>query len=110
MGRENHLDSSRQSGLEGIDMTGCKVLIELLSKQAMTLRELAEWFHADTKELLLDLERVSQSVKPGKLIMDPSVCRNCGYVFKDREKRRRPSKCPECKGEKVSEPVFSIEL
>ncbi|VVB81115.1 Uncharacterised protein [uncultured archaeon] len=91
-------------------MTRCRDIIELLSKQAMTLRELAEWFHADTKELLIDLEHISQIIKPGKLVMDPSVCRTCGYVFKDRENRRRPSKCPKCKAEKVSEPVFSIEI
>ena len=89
-------------------MTRRRDIIELLSKQAMTLRELAEWFHADTKELLIDLEHIARIVKPRKFTMEPSQCKNCGYIFKNREKYRRPSKCPECKGEKLTEPVFSI--
>ena len=89
-------------------MTRRKDIIELLSKQAMTLRELAEWFHADAKDVLIDLQHVSIALKK-RFVMDPSQCRNCGFVFKDMEKLKRPSKCPECKGEKVSEPIFSIE-
>ena len=90
-------------------MTRRKDIIDLLSQQAMTVRELAEWFRADSRDILIDLEHVSQSIKPGKLVMDPSTCRQCGFVFKKREKRKRPSRCPECKAEKITEPVFSVE-
>lgn len=90
-------------------MTRRKDIIELLSKQAMTVRELAEWFHADAKDIIIDLEHVSQSVKPAKLTMEPSQCKQCGFVFKERERLKRPSKCPECNSEKITEPVFSIE-
>jgi len=90
-------------------MTRRKDIIELLSKQAMTVRELAEWFHADAKDIIIDLEHVSQSVKPAKLAMEPSMCRLCEFVFKERERLKRPGKCPECNSEKITEPVFSIE-
>ncbi|MBW2969701.1 transcriptional regulator [Candidatus Woesearchaeota archaeon] len=89
-------------------MTRRKDIVELLSKQAMTLRELTEWFHADAKDVLVDLQHVARSLKK-RFVMDPSVCRNCGFVFKSREKLKRPSRCPECKNEKITEPVFSIE-
>ena len=91
-------------------MTRRKDIILLLSNQAMTVRELAEWFRADSRDILTDLQHVAQSVKPGKLVMDPSACRQCGFVFKKREKHKRPSRCPECKAEKITEPVFSIKL
>jgi len=91
-------------------MTRRKDIIVLLSNQSMTARELAEWFRADARDILIDLEHIAQSVRPGKLIMEPSNCKQCGFVFKKREKHKRPSKCPECKAEKITEPVFSVKL
>ncbi len=85
-------------------------MILLLSSQAMTARELVEWFHADARDILIDLEHIAQTVRPGKLLMEPSSCKQCGFVFKKREKHKRPSKCPECKAEKITEPVFSVKL
>lgn len=73
------------------------------------MRELTEWFHADAKDVLADLQHVARALKK-RFVMDPSVCRTCGFVFKNREKLKRPSRCPECKNEKITEPVFSIEL
>ena len=91
-------------------MTRRKDIVELLSKQSMTVRELSEWFHADARDILIDLEHIAQSVRPRRLVMEPSACRSCGFVFKKREKHKRPSKCPECKSEKITEPVFSVEI
>lgn len=92
-------------------MTRRRDTILLLSQQAMTVRELAEWFRADARDILIDLEHIAQSVKPaGRLIMDPSNCKSCGFLFKKRERHKRPSKCPECKGEKITEPVFSVKI
>ncbi len=76
----------------------------------MTVRELAEWFHADARDILIDLEHIAKSAKPGKLLMEPSACRGCGFVFKERERHKRPSRCPECNYEKITEPVFSIDM
>ncbi len=90
-------------------MTRRKDIIDLLSKQSMTVRELAELFHADARDILIDLEHIAQSVRPSRLIMEPSSCKSCGFLFKKRERHKRPSKCPECKNEKITEPVFSVE-
>ncbi len=42
------------------------------------------------------------------LLMEPPVCRKCGYVFKDLDKPKKPSKCPRCKSEWISPPRFII--
>ena len=42
------------------------------------------------------------------LLMIPPVCKSCGYVFKDLEKPKRPSKCPKCKSERIEKPKFKI--
>ncbi|MEM3154183.1 MAG: transcriptional regulator [Candidatus Woesearchaeota archaeon] len=91
-------------------MTRRQDIIKLLSQQSMTVRELAEWFHTDARDILIDLEHIAQSVRPARLVMEPSTCRGCGFVFKKRERHKRPSKCPECKSEKITEPVFSVEV
>lgn len=89
-------------------MTRRQDTIKLLSQQSMTVRELTEWFHADARDIIIDLQHIARSIKPAKLEMEPSSCKQCGFLFKHRERPKRPSKCPECNGEKITEPVFSI--
>lgn len=42
------------------------------------------------------------------LVMEPPYCRKCGYVFKDMEKPKKPSKCPRCKSQWIYPPRFTI--
>ncbi len=42
------------------------------------------------------------------LYMIPPRCRNCGYVFRDLDKPRKPSKCPRCKSQRIDQPLFKI--
>ena len=42
------------------------------------------------------------------LYMIPPQCRNCGYVFKDLDKPRKPSKCPRCGSQRIEPPRFYI--
>ncbi|MEM1628722.1 MAG: transcriptional regulator [Desulfurococcaceae archaeon] len=42
------------------------------------------------------------------LVMEPPVCRKCGYVFKELNKPKKPGKCPRCKSEWISSPRFMI--
>jgi len=50
----------------------------------------------------------SKSQSGEVLLMEPPVCRRCGYVFKDLEKPKKPSKCPRCRSEWISPPRFII--
>ena len=42
------------------------------------------------------------------LYMVPPQCRKCGYVFKDLDKPRKPSKCPRCNSQWIDPPKFYI--
>ena len=44
------------------------------------------------------------------LLMEPPACKGCGFIFKDLEKPKRPSKCPRCKSERIEPPRFMIGL
>jgi len=80
-------------------------LYELTSRLGLRL--------SDYKRVLDDINHVAKTLyrkTNGKLVllMQPPMCRNCGYVFKDLEKARLPSKCPACRSERISPPVFML--
>ena len=54
--------------------------------------------------------RISLHKKGLRLKIIPAECKHCGFSFKKREKLQKPGKCPICRAEKISEPLFSIEV
>jgi predicted Zn-ribbon and HTH transcriptional regulator len=61
-------------------------------------------------EHLLHIAKTIRSKSQGRevLLMEPPVCRKCGYVFRDLDKPKKPSRCPRCKSEWISPPRFII--
>jgi predicted Zn-ribbon and HTH transcriptional regulator len=49
-----------------------------------------------------------QSRGSENLVMMPPKCRVCGYIFKDLDKPKKPSKCPKCRSERIEKPRFKI--
>jgi predicted Zn-ribbon and HTH transcriptional regulator len=90
-------------------MTVRKELIGILQRDKMTIREMALHFRTTTEEIAEDLRHIGKSIYPRmELRMETPMCKNCGFVFKGRSKLKPPSKCPECRGMKISEPRFWI--
>jgi len=90
-------------------MTQRKEIIEILSKEEKTAKELAEVFNVDIKDIIEDLEHIKKSIKPRKLKVKPAFCKGCGFVFKERDKVSKPSRCPKCRKEWIQGALFSIE-
>jgi len=88
-----------------------KEIIEILEKDKTTAKHLADMLRVDMKYILEDLKHTFQTVKiyHKKLKIAPSICNVCGYVFKDRERLSRPTKCPKCRSEDITEPEFYIQ-
>ncbi len=42
------------------------------------------------------------------LIVIPAECKKCGFVFRKREKLKKPGRCPVCRNEAISDPLFSV--
>ena len=59
-----------------------------------------------------DLRHVEKSLRRGseRLRIDPAGCRACGFVFRERVSKHlhAPSRCPQCRSERISEPRFRI--
>ncbi len=84
-------------------------IIEMLSKEPISIQHLANLFRVEMREISEDMKHIRQSLK-GKtdFIVQPAQCRQCGYVFRERSKIKRPSRCPKCKHERIMPPLFSI--
>ena len=90
-------------------MTRRQEIIEILSKEEKTAQELANFFQLELKFILEDLEHIKKSIIPRRLLMKPAFCKACGFVFKERSKISKPSKCPRCKKEGIQAALFRIE-
>lgn len=90
-------------------MTRRKDIEDILSKNRISLQEIANMFRVELKEILEDIEHIKKSIRPKKLVMFPAQCRNCGFIFKERTKIKTPSKCPRCKHERIQASLFTIK-
>jgi hypothetical protein len=85
-------------------------IIALLRTREMDARELSRELGIKEKEVydhLVHVER-SAAATSATFILTPSQCLLCGYVFEDRRRLTRPSRCPKCKRSKLQSPSFQI--
>ncbi|MFW6376840.1 MAG: transcriptional regulator [archaeon] len=85
-------------------------MAERLREEPRSVSALADEFDVTTSAALEHVRHVAQSVDSGdeQFLVAPPECRDCGFDGFD-DPLNRPSRCPECKSEVVSEPVFRIE-
>jgi len=76
-----------------------------LSNQELTIGALSKVVKQSEKALYDHLEALH---KHGNLIIVAAECRKCGYVFQERNRVRKPGKCPKCKSTWIDEPLFTM--
>lgn len=87
-------------------------LIELLTGGRLSSRQLAERLGIPEREVEAHLEHVVRSLsrdRSRQFLLEPAACGGCGFVFRDRRKLTRPSRCPRCRGEGITAPRYGIE-
>lgn len=85
-------------------------ITDRLRSGAATPSTLATEFEITAADAVDHVYHVSESVDgTGEhLVVAPPTCRDCGFdAFDDLV--NRPSRCPECKSESISEPQFRID-
>jgi transcriptional regulator len=77
----------------------------------MDARELSQQLGIKEKEVYEHLTHVERSAEAagGRFSVTPSECLLCGYVFEDRRRLTRPSRCPTCKRSRLQRPSFRID-
>jgi hypothetical protein len=91
-------------------------LADYLADGPFTVPELAELLGVPLHVVTDDLEhlrrakvpRGSGGPLPGRLRITPAECPRCGRVFSRRQRFTRPSRCPDCKDERVSWPRLEL--
>jgi predicted Zn-ribbon and HTH transcriptional regulator len=85
-------------------------IISLLEDKTLSVREISIEVGVSEKEVYGHLEHIQRTFSKMKnnLIVTPSACKKCGFVFRKRDRLKKPGKCPVCRNEVISEPFFSI--
>jgi predicted Zn-ribbon and HTH transcriptional regulator len=86
-------------------------ILSLLKDETLSAKELSGLVSASEKEVYAHLEHIQKTLnkREAKLSVHPAECRKCGFVFRKREKLKKPGKCPVCHNESILEPRFSLK-
>jgi len=85
-------------------------IMQLLINKEMCAREISQTLRIREKEVYDHLSHIAQTVstQQRRLIVRPFRCLACGYLFQNRKRFTRPSRCPRCKRSYVQEPTYQI--
>ena len=85
---------------------------DLLFVTPLSARRIAEIVGMSERQVEDHLPHIVKTVEQErtlKFILDPSTCKDCEFVFRDRHRFTRPSRCPRCRSEAITDPRYSIE-
>ena len=85
-------------------------IADALRESEATASELAARVEVPVPVVYDHVSHVAQSLSGTgeELLVAPPTCRRCGFDgFEDPA--NQPSRCPECRGENVEEPVFTVQ-
>ena len=60
------------------------------------------------KDLVRGADVAMENYRPGTLEVEPAQCLSCGFTFEERGRFRRPSRCPQCRSERLQPPRFWV--
>ena len=77
-------------------LDGCRLPVNAISKEV----------RKSEKEVTDHLDQINRS---GLLIIISAECDDCGFVFKDRKRIKKPGKCPRCRSTRINQPLFTVK-
>jgi len=85
-------------------------IVLLLNDKEMTAREISQAVSIREREVYEHLPHIALSAlaQKRKLAVLPFRCMSCGYVFEQRKRFTRPSRCPRCKKTHLETPVYRL--
>jgi transcriptional regulator len=94
------------------ERTARQRIIDLITGAKLASRQLAQMLGIPERQVEEHLAHVVKTVARDpsrRFILEPSVCPDCGFIFRSRTKLTKPSRCPQCRGEDVTAPRYGIE-
>ena len=82
----------------------------LIGSEPKSAKELSREVSISEKDVAVALEKLARSLQRGplELRVEPARCLACGFEFRDRSRAARPSRCAECRSERIQPARFSI--
>ena len=86
-------------------------LAEALRREQLSAHELSRRVGIPEKSVAEHLGHLARSLpaQNERLKITPPECLTCGYCFAARGRLTRPSRCPQCRGTHLAEPLFRVE-
>ncbi len=85
-------------------------IMALIEERPRSIRELSTAAHIPEKDVISHLEhiRMAHRKEGPHLTLTPATCRKCGFTFSKRERLTRPGKCPICRNEQITAPLYGV--
>ena len=83
-------------------------IMSLLKGNIFSAKDISSEVGLSEREVYEHLEHIQRTAHKD-FVVTPPVCRKCGFVFRKRERLKKPGRCPVCRSELIQEPVFSIK-
>ena len=95
--------------MQGAERTTRQRIADFLRKESAEAGRLANEFEITTAAALSHVEHIARSLEgtDEQLLAAPPECLDCGFSAFD-DLANRPSRCPECRSEDLTEPVFTV--
>jgi hypothetical protein len=95
---------------EGHSQTIRQKMFFLLNEKEMSAREISQTIGIREREVYDHLPHLalSATAQKRKLVVLPFSCMSCGYVFKQRKRFTRPSRCPRCRKSHLETPRLKL--
>jgi predicted Zn-ribbon and HTH transcriptional regulator len=87
-------------------------MLDLLVGTRLSSHQLARMLGIPERQVEDHLAHVVKSLardRTRRFVLEPSTCPDCRYVFRDRTRLTRPSRCPRCHGEGITAPRYGID-
>ena len=88
-------------------------MAELLTGSRLSSYQLAQLLGIAERQVEDHLAHVVKTVsrdRQKRFVLEPSACQDCGFVFRDRTRLTKPSRCPRCRSEGITAPRYGIEI
>ncbi len=85
-------------------------IVAILLTHPATARQISAELRIPEREIYDHLEHIRKTMHSGiyRLTVQPAFCEKCGFTFRKRERLKRPGKCPICRSESITEPLFTV--
>jgi predicted Zn-ribbon and HTH transcriptional regulator len=87
-------------------------IIDLITGTRLSSYQLAQMLGIRERQVEDHLAHVVKTIardKTRRFILDPARCQDCDFVFRDRRRLTRPSRCPHCRSEDITAPRYGID-